>query len=274
MGPPVALYGVDVNDDALYLPDGDHFVPTPLTTGPWDERAQHGGAPAALLTRCLEATETPGPMSIARLTFELMRPVPLSPLRVTTQVLRPGRKVQLIEASLWSEDTEMMRATALRIRTADLPVPEDTVPTDPLPPGPEHGEVLEFPAQRHEGPTFHRDANDIRFVDGGFDRPGPAAAWIRLQVPVVGGEETLPTARLAGAADFGNGLSWSLPRTGWIFINPDLTVHLVRPPTGEWVCLRSITHPGHDGIGLAESALYDQRGRIGRSVQSLLLDRL
>lgn len=259
--------------DALYEPDGDHFVPTPFTTGPWDPRAQHGGAPASLLTGVLEQIDAPGPVQIARLTFELLRPVPLTPLTVSTQVLRPGRKVQLIEASLRADDVEVMRATALRIRTADIPVPPETKPDEPAPGTPDEGQVLEFPNSRHDGPSFHAVACDIRFVDGGFDRPGPATAWIHLTVPVVAGEDTTPMMRLAAASDFGNGLSWTLPRDGWVFINPDLSVHLVRPPEGMWVGLQSVTHPGDHGVGMAESALFDQHGRIGRSVQSLLLDQ-
>jgi hypothetical protein len=261
--------------DALYEPDGDRFVPTPLTTGPWDPGAQHGGAPSALLAGAIERVETPAPMQIARLTFELMRPVPLAPLTVVTEVLRPGRKVQLAQASLLTGDgTEVMRATALRVRTADLPVPDATLPDDPPTGSPEDGQVLEFPETRHDGPSFHSVACDIRFVEGGFDRPGPGTAWIRLTVPVVAGEAVTPMMRLAAASDFGNGLSWSLPRGQWLFINPDLTVHLNREPVGEWVSLRSVTHPGHHGIGFAESALYDRHGRLGRAVQSLLLDQL
>ncbi len=260
--------------DALYLPDGDHLVPTPLTTGPWDARAQHGGAPSALLAHLVEKVEAPGPMQVARLTYELLRPVPLAPLHHRTEILRPGRKVQLVQASLFTEDdTEVMRATALRIRTSELPVPADTVPDDQGPGTPEDGSIRQFPHRRHEGPSYATDACEIRFVEGGFDRPGPAAAWIRLTVPVVAGEDTSPLMRLAAASDYGNGLSWTLPRDGWTFINPDLSVHLTRLPEGEWVCLRSITHPGDLGIGVAESALYDQRGRVGRAVQSLLLDR-
>lgn len=261
--------------DALYVPDGDQFVPTVLTTGPWDARAQHGGAPSALLAHLVDTVEAPGPMQVARLTYELLRPVPLTPLRHRIEILRPGRKVQLVQVSLFTEDdTEVMRATALRIRTADLPVPADTVPDDRGPGTPDAGSVRQFPNRRHEGPSYATDGCDIRFVEGGFDRPGPAAAWISLKVPVVAGVETTPLMRLAAASDYGNGLSWTLPRDGWTFINPDLTVHLTRLPEGEWVCLRSVTHPGDQGIGLAESALYDQRGRIGRAVQSLLLDRM
>jgi hypothetical protein len=79
--------------------------------------------------------------------------------------------------------------------------------------------------------------------------------------------------RLAAASDYGNGLSWSLPRGEWLFINPDLSVHVTRPPVGEWVALASVTHPTNLGVGLAESAMYDGQGRVGRAVQSLLLDR-
>lgn len=260
--------------DALYVADGDRFVPTPFSTGPWAPDAQHGGAPAALLTGLIERVEAAGPMLISRVTFELMRPVPIAPLTVTTEVLRPGRKVQLVEARLRAEDgTEVMRATALRIRTADLPVPDETRPDDPVPGRPEGGDIHEFPATRHDGPSFHAVACEIRFTSGGFDRPGPGAAWIRLTVPVIEGQETTPMMRLAAASDFGNGLSWVLPRTDWVFINPDLTIHANRPPEGEWVGLRSVTHPDNDGVGFAESALYDQRGRLGRAIQSLLLDR-
>ena len=121
-------------------------------------------------------------------------------------------------------------------------------------------------------PGFVSTANDIRFVAGGIDRPGPATAWIRLRVPVVAGEETSPAMRAAAAADFGNGFSWVLPVEHWRFLNPDLSVYFARPPEGEWVCLQSRTYPSPAGIGMAESVLRDQRGRFGRSVQSLLLE--
>ena len=111
------------DDDALFIPDGDRFVPTDLSKGPWDPGAQHGGAPAALLTRAVEAVETPVPMAVARLTVELLRPVPLRPLTVTTTLLRPGRKVQLTEATLLDGDVAVARLTALRLRVVPAPLP-------------------------------------------------------------------------------------------------------------------------------------------------------
>lgn len=261
---------------SLYEPDGDRFVPTELTIGPWDRTAQHGGAPSALLTRAVEAVEPRVPARLARVTFELLRPVPLTPLSVTTTVLRPGKKVSLVGASLLAGDVEVMRAVALRIREDESLVPPDGVVPDDPPPAPpsggERGQRFPFDAEG-EVVAFHATAVDIAAVDGGFASPGPSVVWIRLRVPVVPGEEPTAAQRVAAAADFGNGVSWVLPADSWLFINPDLTIHLARLPEGEWVGMRSVTIPAAGGVGLAESALYDAAGRIGRSVQSLILDR-
>ena len=260
--------------DALFSRDGDVFVPTDLTRGPWSPDAQHGGPPAALVVRAVSAVDAPAPMVVTRATFELLRPVPLAPLRVTTTVLRPGRKVQLVGASVVTVDgdVEVVRATVLRVRSSSLPLPADVGVDEGRPDVPDEVAGDGFPmavdtSLRH----FHRDAMEIRPVAGGFDRPGPATAWFRLRVPVVEGEEPSGLERVAATADFGNGLSWVLP-PGWQFINPDLTVHLLREPVGEWVCLASRTLPTDGGVGMAESALYDSAGRVGRSAQSLLLE--
>ena len=261
--------------DALFEPDGPLLVPSALTVGPWDPGSQHGGAPSALLARAVEAEPAPGPVQLSRLTVELLRPVPITPLRVSCEVVRPGRKVQLVRAVLTAGDVEVAVAHGLRIRTTELPVPVEVAADEPAPPGPERGRVTRFltTTTGEEVLGFHTSANEIRFVEGGFDEPGPALAWIRLLVPVVAGEPVSPAMRAAAAADFGNGLSWVLPAASWLFVNPDLTLHLARPPRGEWIGLRSRTFPSDGGIGMAESALTDQEGRFGRAVQSLLLDR-
>jgi hypothetical protein len=257
---------------ALFDVDGDRFVPTDLTRGPWTPDAQHGGPPAALLTRAVEAVDAPLPMQVARATFELLRPVPLAPLTITTDVLRPGKKVQLIGATLRAGDVEVMRATALRIRSADLPVPDDLGIEAGVPPLPALETAVTPPfAVQDDLAHFHRHAIELRAVAGGFDRAGPGTAWFRLRVPLLAGEEPSGAARAVAIADFGNGLSWVLPPE-WLFINPDLTVHLLRPPVGEWICLASRTLTSSTGSGMAESAIYDERGRVGRAVQSLLLD--
>lgn len=261
-------------EEALFERDGSEYVPSRQTVGPWDPDAQHGGAPAALLAWAVESEPTVGPMALARLTVELLRPVPIRPLTLTTTVVRPGRKVQLVRAVLADGEVEVAMAHGMRIRCADVTLPEGVGAEEPPPSTPEQGAPSPLGGLITD-PTrtgYNTTANEVLFTSGGFDRPGPAMAWIRLLVPVVAGEATSPPMRVAAAADFGNGLSGVLPSDRWLFVNPDLTIHLARPPEGEWVGMRSTTLATGRGVGLAETALYDRTGRIGRSIQSLLLE--
>jgi hypothetical protein len=114
---------------------------------------------------------------------------------------------------------------------------------------------------------------EYRFVHGGFAEPGPAIAWMRMRVPLVDGEAPTPLERVLAAADSGNGVSSTLDWDRFLFINVDLSVHLHREPAGEWVCLDAITIPERTGIGIADTALYDERGPVGRADQTLLVDR-
>lgn len=253
--------------DAVYLPDGpDRFAPTELSRGPWDPDAQHGGAPAALIARAIEQVSSAVPMDVVRISYELLRPVPLTPLDLRTQVLRDGKRVQLVEARLHAGDVEVTRATALRIRRDAVPAPDG----DPEPPhhgGPTSGTLLEPPGER--GLSFAWHAMEIRFTTGSFWEVGPAFAWFRLRYPLVAGEEPSPLQRLAAAGDFGNGIATAVSWATHVFINPDLTLYVERLPQGEWVGLDAKTRVGDAGIGVSDSALYDERGRIGRAQQGL-----
>jgi hypothetical protein len=253
--------------DAVFHRDGAVFVPTELARGPWDPNAQHGGAPGALLARILEEHDVGPPAQVARMTIELLRPVPMQPIELRARTLRPGKKVQLVEASVIANDTEVVRATALRIRLAHVEFAD--APNDRLQPGPGH---LREPFERVGALNFGF-AMDVSVARGEIGAPGPAAAWFRLAVPVVAGEETTPLMRVAAAADFGNGISGAVSWDEYVFINPDLTIYLHRLPVGPWIGLDAHTWPTHEGVGIADAALYDQGGRIGRSVQALLLDR-
>jgi hypothetical protein len=264
---------VRVPDEPLFTPSGPDFIPSPHTRGPWDPRHQHGGAVAALVARAVERTAGTE-FCITRLTVELMRPVPIERLAVDTAVPRPGRRVLGITASVSAGDleVEVVRAHAVAVRRADLPTGEGH--ESYLAPGPAAGVVRPFGFDHDDDhPAFHRTGMEIRFVDGGADRPGPAKAWFRLRRPVVAGERPSGVQRVAAAADFGNGISWVLPFETWIFLNPDLSLHLSRPPAGEWVGLDAFTLPSDQGMAMAESAVYDERGLLGRAAQSLLLQQ-
>jgi hypothetical protein len=163
-----------------------------------------------------------------------------------------------------ADGIEVMRARALRIRRASVAGADPSPP----PPGPEEGRPGELPGLHR--PRFATDANEVRFVSGGFGG-GPGTAWFRLVCPLVGDERPSPMQRLAAAADFGAGLSSALRRERYVFINVDLTVYVEREPVGEWICLQSETRISPDGIGLTESVLFDEGGRVGRAMQALLI---
>lgn len=255
---------------AFYLRKGDRFLSTELTRGPWDPDAQHAGPPAALIARALERCDGAGAdWFIARVTFEILRPVPLAPLTVSAEVVRPGRSVQLLSASLGDDEGEVMRASAWRIASRDLELPFGLPTAWKSPPGPESGAEQPF-FDTGQDVGYH-SAMEYRFVTGSFREPGPATVWMRMRQPLVAGEQPTPLQRVLIAADSGNGVSATLDLAGYVFINVDLTVHLHRLPVGEWVCLDAITIPEPNGVGLADSRLADERGPIGRALQTLLV---
>ena len=256
-----AFYALDEKRAAV---DGDRATPSELTRGPWDPGFQHAGPPSALLARALELCEPRDGARIGRITVEILAPVPIQPLTVSARVVRPGRSVELLEASLEGPDGELMRARGWRLAESEITADWEQ---DEPPPGHEGAEALEFfPTGEKVG--WHT-AMEIRFARGRFLEPGPATVWIRPRVPLVAGEEISPLQRVMLAADGGNGVSAPLEWSRFIFINTDLSVHVLRPPSGGWVCLDSVTHV--DGLGMTDTALWDERGRIGRAAQTLLV---
>lgn len=259
---------------SLFVVDGDALVATELSRGPWDAASCHGGPVSALLVRMCERIDDGSDAAawqLARITVELTRPVPIGqPLFVAAELERPGRNVSLIGARITLENgTEVARARALRIRAAEVTLADGYVPDPPF------GEVG---VGSHEGATFpgehiafHRDAVDMRFTEGSWLEPGPVSMWCRLLYPVLAGEEPTGAQRAVATADFSNGVSSELDPADRLFINPDLSVHLARPPVGEWIGAQASSHYGPLGAGFAEAALFDERGRCGRSVQSLYI---
>jgi hypothetical protein len=252
---------------ALYHLDGRVLVPTELTQGPWDPTAQHGGALAALAVRCLEAVAQPAPMRLARLTVDLLRGVPLAPLAVETQVVRQGKRLQLVDLKVLHEGRPVARSAGLFIRSAQVPgvealpaprastTPDDGVPPDPGMRLPGYIRALEFRSQgiRERGAWS-------------------SSAWCRLRVPVVAGEIPSPCARLAAAADFASGIANPIDLERYVAINPDLTIAVEREPRSEWIGIEGETRMCGDGMGHSLGAVFDLEGRVARVQASLFVD--
>ncbi|MFO7959380.1 MAG: thioesterase family protein [Nitriliruptoraceae bacterium] len=289
--------------------DGGRYVASDLARGPWDPRACHGGAPAALLAAAIDRVPAPVAMQGVRLTFDLLRPVPVgTPLRLDVEVIREGRRVQLVDARLTQADDgpELVRCRALRIRSTSLELPTGRpMAAEATAPPPESlPRVSGVPGVEGEG---FWTAVDVRLVDGELGRPGIGRGWFRVVAPLtdglderpaattsltpdpsawgaagspspngrwsVGGALPLtPLARVAATGDFGNGIGAPLAMGPFRYLNPDLTVDVHRLPVDEWVSLesRSVAQPA--GVGLTTGTLGDREGALGTCLQSLFID--
>jgi hypothetical protein len=276
--------------DSIFLADGELFVPTEHARGPWDPRALHGGAPAALIASAFERMHPGAELPFARLSFEFLRPVPMGPLRLTTRMSRPGRRVQALEGELSAEGIVVCRASALRIVAVPQDLPElaeaqaRAASPDTIPP-PQDGHDVLFALDDMDSKSFAASAMEMRFLSGHpltGELPeqdttskhvptGAATVWMRLRYPLLPDEPLTPLARVVASSDFGNGVAAVLPFDRYLFINADTTISLDRRPRGEWIALeaRTLLHPG--GIGWAESILHDERGPVGRATQALVV---
>ncbi len=269
--------------ESVFLADGspargqtdERFLPTELARGPWDPMALHGGAPAALMTAAMERFEPGSELRIGRLSFEFLRPIPMAPLSLEVELLRPGRRVQELGCALFAhrpgaEPELVCRGGALRVSPVPSGLPAaGEAPQASIRPLTE-ARPRTVGLDRSETVSFASSAIEMRW----FEDPwalGPGQVWQRLRAPLLPDREPTPITRLAASADFGNGISASLPFDAFLFINADLHVHLHRAPRGEWIGLDARTVLAEDGAGLAESVLHDESGPVGRAFQTLVV---
>jgi hypothetical protein len=255
----------------FYEVDGaDTFVATAATVGPWSPDAQHGGPPSALAARLIEAHEPVEGQRLATVSVDILRPVPVGKLTARTRTIRPGRRVTLLETVLEADGQEVLRARGWRIAVPAGYDPTDVDDDQEAPPIPEPRPVQEsvWPGVV---PGGYLTAVDWRYVAGGFNQPGPAAAWARPLIPLLPGEEMSAMCRALLIADSGNGLSSELDPAQHVFVNVDLKVVLHRDPDGEWLLMDAATALGPAGSALAVSTLADFAGLCGQGTQTLVV---
>ena len=257
----------DDTTGAFFVPLGDdRWRATTHTTGPWDERFQHGGPPSALLGRAVERCGPRDDMLVTRMTVEILGPIPVGELTLRSQVVRPGRSVELVEAVLTAGGRDVARAHAWRVLRTTQEVASRHAAAPEL-------ATESVPLERGAWVDGYLSAIEWRFSRGGFQQPGPATAWTRMLHPLVPDEEPSPLQRVLVVADSGSGISSELDVQEWQFINPELTVHLHREAVGRWICLDAQTTISAGGAGLATSVLSDAEGPVGVGAQSLFVAR-
>lgn len=255
--------------DAYFVAAGPgQFEPTPHVVGPWSDQFMHGGPPSALLAHEIVAgvpngSGPPSPL-LTRMTVEFLRPVPVAPLTITVDVVRPGRRVALVDAVLSSGGEPVLLARAWLSRREHVDVPDSGATSVPAP--------APLKVMDHSGWSGgYLRSIEWGWVDGAFEAPGPATAWSRCRFPLIEDVALQPVERVLLVADSGSGLSAVVPPGELIFVNTDLTVHLTRPPVGDMVWMRAQSTLDPDGVGLATTVLGDQTGQIGVAAQSLFV---
>lgn len=253
--------------DAFYERLGqDRYRSTAATRGPWSPDHQHAGPPSALLGGALADVLDGG--RITRITFEVLRPVPITDLTVKVEVVRPGRRVAMAQGELGNADGPALLARAWTIREADVDLAPDREASMPPVDDPGNGPATFFDVP-WDG--YHTAIEQVT-CRGDFREPGDAAMWLRSRIEVTDSAPITPLQRVLVAADAGNGISARMDPTEWLFVNTDLNVHLREHPDGEWVGLDARTRWGTDGIGLATSVIHGEQGEIGVGSQGLLVE--
>jgi len=268
-------------DDALFnlldeRKDGDRQIlevePTPFTGGPWNKAHQHGGAVSGLMAFALDRMPAPSPMRLTRISLDLFRGVPLTPLRVETTIRRGGRRIQSLEAELYDGDVLVSRATALRMRTTDEVAELDA----PAPPDPDLGPAPESapPFEMRVGLEIPGFVHATELIPGRVTQCGEVATtWARMRCPIVKGQPMTGTVQLAALVDFASGTGNAMDYERFSSINADLSIHILRAPRSDWLALRGVTSRAADGIGQSHAVVHDTEGPIARASASLLLDR-
>ncbi|WP_166355467.1 thioesterase family protein [Phytoactinopolyspora limicola] len=260
-----------MTETSYYRPLGqDRFLPTVATTSPWDAGSQHGGPVAALLARAIEQCEPDPDMAVTRLAVDFLGAAPQRELRVSARVVRPGRRVEMLEAELRIDGERtiaLARGWRMRMRPGATAAGIDR----DLPEIPAAQPTRYFPGL--DDTWGYGRSIEWRFVQGSFEATGPAKVWTRVLLPLVDGEESTGLQRVCVVADSANGLSAELDYGQWLFVPTSLSLTIHRVMEGEWMLLDAESRIDQAGAGLTHAELADTAGPIGLVTQALFVDR-
>ncbi len=274
--------GMTSTTDAYFLPGPESttdtgqftrtFTATEHTESPWGRGFQHGSPPAALITHVLEQVvpETGG--RLVRVTTELLGAVPLGELHAVGRVVRPGRRICLVEAVVTDPaGREVIRGSGWWVRardTAGIETPGERSGADEAGASSATGMV---PLEEATSTAF-AEMWSSGYIDSLVTRGAPGQLWLHSRIPVVAGIPDSPWTRLAAVADVANGTNPTLDPKSWTFMNTDLSIQLHRLPRGQWIGISAEASYGPDGIGLTSGRIHDLDGPVGTTSQSLMLE--
>ena len=260
---------------SLFVEENGYYMPTEHAASPWGPVTIHGGASAGLMTSLMEEQFPTDTMQLARLTVDLFRPVPMAPLEPRSRIIRDGKRIIVLELSLFHEGQEICRSNALIVEKKEVELPT-------------HAQLPELPPQKIADAFAQNEVIGINAINKAADieyppglhtliplKPvflnlgvGRGCSWVRLPLQVRAGIENSPLVSVATLSDFSNGFAqlYLSPEQG--FINADITLNLHRMPVDDWIAIDAHARAQPNGISMVETVLYDQKGMIGRVSQS------
>ena len=258
---------------AYFTRTGPHtFAPSSHTSGAWSESEQHISPMGGLIVHELEAhaaardghSRPSGSLAISRLSMDILGVLPVEEFDVHVEVVRPGRTVELLEATVTSGDRPAVRARAWRLATGDTQeVAGGEGPALPAP------QTLQPWPMTSLWPGGYIASLDVRPTTP--PAPGRATAWVHTPLQLLAGEQSSDLARFIALVDTANGIAVRRSPQEWMFPNVDLTIHLHRQPAGDWVGLDTTVIFGAAGHGLTSTVLHDSLGPVGRAEQALTI---
>lgn len=243
---------------------GGAYVPTPLTVGPWDKRMQNGVAINALVAHAVEQTPCLAPMVTSRLVTDILTPARMAPVTTKVDVIREGKKLQLLHVELQQDGITVVRASALRVRIGESP--RTLLPQHSLAPA-----GLPSLNTRRTGLSH---ITETRLEAGGLEVIGPGQLWSRTWGEITPGVPISPFIHSAMAADFGSGLSSYVDWRDWSYANVDISLHLLRMPVGEWIRVAATTESAGNGTAVVDTRLSDEHGEFGHAHQTLFINAM
>jgi hypothetical protein len=255
-----------LSEEPFFTRDGGRFVPTPISRGPWDPKSLHGRVVIGLLAREIERRLGDPEFMPARLTVDMYRLADLSPLEVTTTVVRDGRRIKVIDAEAFSGGVSVARATSQLLRRTQSPPGEVWSPPNWDAPPPASIRL----AADHRDPLGRMWAS--RPIAGAMGSAGKRQVWMSEVRELIGGEPLTPFSRVALAADFASPFA-NAGDEGLAYINSDVTVYLHRLPATAWVGFEVVNHGATAGVAIGECFLYDEEGPIGSCAVAALGQR-
>jgi hypothetical protein len=241
------------------------FEPTEHVGGAWNPDEQHIAPVLGLLAHVVErdhAVRRPdATLALTRASYDILGVIPMEAFEISTRVIRPGRTIELVDATLSHGGRAAVTLRAWMLQQSDTAALEG----NPLPDMPARESLTDW------SPADVWPGGAIRSIDARREAVGTgrSRAWIRPRHPLLADEPVSSRARMLGMVDFANGIAARVAPDEALYPNVDLTASLFREPAGDWFGLDTSVSFGADGTGLTESVLSDDSGPLGTSSQTL-----